>query len=660
MAEGGRKTADSTANGFSISSLVRSFEEQAEIDRPFLPLVGGPRLLVLLLYGSVLIAASIEFFLGQDVWYGSWEIYNSYVFTVSGVFVFLGLVMLFTTRVGSPPEYKFPIPRMLMGTLGLVLFAGSGLALTIWGKEVGGWAIALSIALLYGFLMLLLSAKSISSDDGMRLVLYGTGIVFMILVPVHDAFGIARSDPSEYPWTFLNFILLTIGLAFALLGLQGLDTRESYMGAWLMGAMAIFLIAFHEQLGIVASGNYSPYDRTLALIGITFSFLPLLLYVWREKVYCFLWSRLKSANALIEAGDYKGALLHADAAVRQCSRAAIDDRFALPWSIKADAHYRMKEYEKARVFYDTSLKIDPNDTVSWTHMGNMYAFEGRQEAALKAFHEALKADPHNSFAWNNRGAVYQSLGMYEDALICFNRSIDENPRSFDARINKAKLLAKLGHSNEALQEYQAALELNPKSEVAKAGIEREFFRAKCLDQIEGWEQLGLETSYLRSLLDESPGDFVKKSKEFLANIVDQRSQLQVLPSSEHIDVNAAIRKILAATEGDGATLEKIIEVTNLKPHDLILPLALLMETDHVHFKTVGKQHLYVSKGKAPDRPPAPRPIPPAPPKAAPKKVKRLERRREEPPKPKIPLRVKREVPEPTASILVFSRRKKKK
>ncbi|MEM0343088.1 MAG: tetratricopeptide repeat protein [Thermoplasmata archaeon] len=674
MAEGNK----GIANSFYIGSLVRRFQEQAEIDRPFLPMVGGPRLFILLLYGSVLIAASIEFFLGQELWYGSWEVYNSYVFTVSGVFVLIGMFMLFTTRVGSPLDYNIPVPRSVMGVLGFVMLAGSGIALAVWGKEIGGWAIPLSIVLLYGFMLMQLSAKCIGSADGLRLILYGTGIVLMILVPVHEAFGYARSDPGDYPWTFLNLTLLTAGLALALLGLQGLDTREAYIGAWLMGAMGVFLISFHEQLGIVASGNYSPYDRTLALIGITFSFLPLMLYIWREQIYYFLWSRLRSANALIESGDYKGALLHADAALRQCSRAAIDDRFALPWSIKADAHYRMREYDKARVFYETALKIDPKDTVSWTHMGNMYAFEGKQEAALKAFDEAIKADPHNAHAWNNKGVVYQSLGMHEDALICFNKAIEEDPRSFDAHLNKAKLLSKLGHSNEAVPEYQAALEINPKSEVAKAGIEREFFRAQCLDQIEGWEQLGLETSYLRSLLNHNPKDFVKKSKEFLASIVEQRSQLQVLPSSEHIDVNAAMKKILEATEGEGATLEQLLEATNLRKHDIILPLALLMETDHVHFKTVGKKGVYVSKGKAPSEPPPPPHAPPSPvpgPTPAPeepvepaekepaKKVRmrpRPKRKPEEPPKPRIPLRAKVETPETTASILIFSRRRKPK
>jgi len=674
LVEGDIKNS-STANGSSLSSLIRSFGEQSESDRPFIPLVGGPRLFILLLYASVLVAASIEFFAGKNLWYGSWELYNTYVFTVSGVFVFIGMVMLFTTKKLGPDDYDLPIPRPLMGMLGFIMMAASGIALVFYGKDIGAWAILLSITLVYGFLMILLSVKGMGMHDSLRLTLYATGVIIMIMVPVHEAFGVLQTeDQDKYWFTAMNVSLLIIGMFLALVAVQSLQTRDGYLGAWLIGAMAIFLIAFHEQLGIIASGTYSPYDRGLALIGITFSFLPVAMYVWRERIYIWLWSRLRNANALIESGDYKGALIHADAAIRQCSHAGIEDRFALPWSLKADAHYRLREYDKAKVFYETALKIDPNDSVAWSHIGNMFAFEGKQEEAMKAYNRALEIDPRNAEAWNNKGAVYQSLRMYEDALISFDKAISYEATSFDAHMNKAKLLSKLGHSNEAVPEYQAALSIRPKSEDAPAGIRREFHRAKCLDVIDGWEQMGLDASPLRAILDQDPANFVRKTKEFLANVVEERTQLTVLPSSEHIDVNAAIKSILKTTEqGEGATLNSLMEATGLSQHNLILPLALLMETDHVHFNTIGKKQVYVSRGKAPEKPPEPPPPQPvpevkeepekaAPPKPKPKGKRKPEKKKAKKPKvekakPRFLRRERKELEEPTASILVFSRKK---
>jgi len=596
------------ANGLSISNILRTFTEQSEAEKPFVPLVGGPRFFVLLLYASVLVAVSLEFFASQRIWYGSWDVYNTYVFTVTGAFVLLGMVMLLSSKTNGELEYKLPIPRPILGILGFVMFFLSGFALVYWGKSLEGWAILLSVTLLYGFLLMLLGGRGFGTKETFRLMLYSTGVVIMVLVPVHEAFGYATN--TDYPFNFLNLVLLVSGMSFALVAIQTIETRDGFVGAWLIGAMAIFLLAFHEQIGIVASGNYSPYDRTLAFIGIAFSFLPLVMYVWRERVYIFLWRRLRTANALIEQGDYSGALKQSEAAIRQCSRVGIEDRFALPWSLKADALYRMKEYQKAMVHYDTALKIDPKDSTSWCHMGNMCAFDGKQEAALKAFDEALKIDPANGFAWNNKGAVYQTLKMYEDALICFDKAVGYMQDPFDAHMNAARLFSKLGHSSDALHHYQAALDLRPNSEQAAQGMHKEFFRSMCMDQIAGWEQLGLDTSQLKQMLDQDPANFVKRSKEFLKNVVEQKTELQVIPGKEHIDINSAIEAILKATEEPhGATLDSLKEATSLRERDLVLPLALLMETEHVHFKMRGNQQLYVSRGKAPERPPKPEPKP---------------------------------------------------
>ena len=647
--------APSTDSGFSLSSMIRSFGEESEFEKPFMPLVGGPRLFILLLYASVIVVVSIQYFAGQDLWPGAWEMYNTYTLVVTGVFVFLGMLMLFSSERKVTGEYTLPVPRVALASIGFAMLGLSGVAIVYWGDELGGWAIPLSIMLVYGFLMMLLGGRGFETREVIKLTGYATGLILMIMVPVHESFGYYASPQDDFLFTLLNLVLLASGMFIALVSAQSLQSRDSYIGAWLIGAMAIFLIAFHEQIGIVASGDYSVYDRTLALIGVTFSFLPLAMYVWRERVYIFLWRKLKTANQLIEAGDYETALKQAEAAIKQCARVGIEDRFALPWSTKADALYRMREYRKAAVFYDTALKIDPKDSASWSNLGNIYALEGRQEEALKAFSEALKADPTNGYAWNNKGAVYQTLRMYQDALICFDKAIFHMPDKFDSHMNMAKLLSKMGHSSDALRHYQEAIVIRPNSNAAREGVHREFHRSACLDQINGWEQMGLETSQLRKILDEDPLNFLRLSKEILADIVDKKQQLSVLPSIEHVDVQRVMQQILTLTGGGakqsgddlarcpkcnglvtmkdtlcpncgaefeieveppGATLQQIEEATGLSRRELVLPLALLMETDRLHFKTVGRKQVYASAGRAPEEPPPiPPPVKPSPPPA---------------------------------------------
>ncbi|MGD9963047.1 MAG: tetratricopeptide repeat protein [Thermoplasmata archaeon] len=651
-----RDGPERTSESLSFADLLRPLGSRSEAVRPFMPVLGGPRLYLLLMYAAIVIGASVEFFLSQELWYGSWEVYNTYVFVVSGFFVLMGVVMLYlTTGQASDDGVKLPFSKEFLFALGLILMAGAGLALAGFGPEVGGWAVLLSVLVVSGFSLMVMGMKSISNKDSLWLSVFAFGVVMMVLMPVHEAFDVARSPPGEYPFTGLNLVLLGVGMTSALISLHFMRTRDGYLAAWLIGTMALFLLSFHEQVGILPSETYEPYDRGLALIGIVFSFIPLILYLWREKEYLSMWTKLRKATHLMHAGDYPAALVHADAAVQECSEAGVAHRFSLPWNVKGDVLYHMKEYSKAKTSYDMALEIDPEDSTTWCHLGNMYAFEGKRALALSSYDRSIQADPKNSIAWNNKGAVFSTLEWPEEALACFNRAVALEPKNFDAYMNLAKTSVKLGRSDDAVMYFQKAIELRPRSRLAREGLQREFYKGMCLDQIRGWEELGLDTTYLRALLREDPTDFDLKSKEFLTSIVEQRTQLVVGGGQDKLDVNAAIRDILKVTAEKGATLENIMALTNLTGEQLVLPMALLMKTERLHFERSGTRDVYVSQGKAPEAPvmPAPPPAPEPGPQPEPPSEKASEPEPEEEDEDDDDL-------EPTASILVFGGRAKKK
>jgi len=413
-------------------------------------------------------------------------------------------------------------------------------------------------------------------------------------------------------------------------------------------------VAFHEQIGIISSGSSDQYDRIVATIGFTFSFVPLVLNVWREKENLGLWDRLRAANSLIRKGDFTGALKHSDAALDRCFEIGISKRFALPWSLKADALYALKENSKAKTCYEMALEIDSEDGISWCQLGNIHALDAKRALALSAYDRAIKIDSNNAYAWNNKGVIFVSLAWPEEAMVCFNKAMLLMPENFDAHINLAKMCARLGRHDEAVMHFQHALEINPDSTVAQNGLDKQFLTGQRIDQIRGWEQLGLDTHSLWAILREDPANFDSRSKEFLSSIVDQRTQLTVGTGREKLNVNDAIRAILNVTATSGATLEKIGKATELSKDQLVLPMALLMKTDRLHFKQSGDRDIYVSKGKAPDKPATPKPrrkktVKPRTEEEKPEKKKRFSRKREKDDDDDI---------EPTASVLVFGRRKK--
>ncbi|HIH00469.1 TPA: tetratricopeptide repeat protein [Thermoplasmata archaeon] len=651
----------SEPEGMSLTKLLRPLGDRKESVRPFVPWIGGPRLYMLLLYAAVVIGSAVTFFMSQEIWYGNWEVYNTYVFAVSGVFLIFGLILLFNVEPVVTDKGRstlLPLPRSVLGQIGLLLTVACLVGLVAIGDSAEGWAVLLSVGVVAGFVMIVMASKAIDEKDSIILALFGAGMVLMLLMPVHEAFDIARSPAGEYPFTALNVTLFTGGMIMAVLALQQMRTRDGLFAAWLLGAMALFLVSFHEQVGLIASHNAEQYDRAVAMIGITFSFVPLVTYVWRESQYLALWSRLRTANSLIRKANFVAALKHADAALEQCFDLGISRRFALPWSLRGDALYGLREHSKAKHAYEAALDIDPNDGISWCQLGNIQALDGKRALALSAYDKALKIDPNNAYAWNNKGVIFVSLAWPEEAMVCFNKAMLLMPNNFDAHINLAKISAKLGRHDEAVMHFQQALEINPDSEVAKNGLHKEFLMGQRIDQIRGWEQLGLDTRPLWALLREDPASFDRRSKEFLSSIVDQRTQLTVGIGKEKLNVNDAIKLILNVTEKSGATMEKIEKETGLSRDQLVLPMALLMKTDRLHFKQTGDKDIYVSKGKAPDKPATP---PPQRRKAERPKKKEED---EKPAKKKRRFSRKKdreedEDLEPTASVLVFGRRKKR-
>jgi tetratricopeptide (TPR) repeat protein len=646
----------SEPEGMSLTKLLRPLSDHKESVRPFTPWIGGPRLYMLLLYAAVVIGSAIAFFMSQELWYGNWEVYNTYLFAVSSIFLLFGILLLFNVRPVIPVKGEstlLPFPKSVIGQIGLILTIASFAGLVVIGQDAGAWAIVLSMTIVAGFVMLVMASKAIDDRDSIVLAVFGTGLILMLLVPVHEAFGVGVSPAGEYPFSAVNLPLFAGGMVLAILALQFLRTRDGLFAAWLLGAMGLFLVAFHEQVGIIPSGATDQYDRMVAMIGFTFSFVPLAMYVWRENEYLGLWARLRTANSMIRKGDFTGALKHADEALDRCIEIGVSKRFALPWSLKGDALYALKEHSKAKTCYEMSLEIDPEDGISWCQLGNIHALDAKRALALSAYDKALKIDSKNAYAWNNKGVIFVSLAWPEEAMVCFNRAMLLMPGNFDAHINLAKMCARLGRHDEAVMHFQHALEVKPDSEVAQSGLQRQFLMGQRIDQIRGWDQLGLDTRQLWSILREDPANFDRRSKEFLSSIVDQRTQLTVGMGREKMNVNDAIKAILNVTERSGATMEKIEKDTGLSRDQLVLPMALLMKTDRLHFKQAGDRDIYVSMGKAPDKPatPSPQRKKEEKPKkeATPGKKRRFSRAKDEDDDEGI---------EPTASVLVFGRRKR--
>ena len=77
--------------------------------------------------------------------------------------------------------------------------------------------------------------------------------------------------------------------------------------------------------------------------------------------------------------------------------------------------------------FQTSLRILPDDSVSWSCLGDAYAREGKYVAALKALDRAKELDPAEYSADFLKARVHQKLGQFEESLACYESVLSQIP-----------------------------------------------------------------------------------------------------------------------------------------------------------------------------------------------------------------------------------------
>ncbi len=86
------------------------------------------------------------------------------------------------------------------------------------------------------------------------------------------------------------------------------------------------------------------------------------------------------------------------------------------------------------------------------------------EKALLFYEAALTMDPNRFISLVNKGVCLSRLSRFEEALVCYEDAIKLNSESFEAWTNKGNCLMMLSNPRKALNCYDKALKLNPKDE----------------------------------------------------------------------------------------------------------------------------------------------------------------------------------------------------
>ncbi|XP_031555451.1 cell division cycle protein 23 homolog [Actinia tenebrosa] len=122
------------------------------------------------------------------------------------------------------------------------------------------------------------------------------------------------------------------------------------------------------------------------------------------------------------------------------------------------------QHEKAVMYFQRALKLNPQYTSAWTLMGHEYMELKNPSAAIESYRKAIEVNTRDYRAWYGLGQTYEILKMPSYCLYYYRQAQKLRP-------NDSRMLVALGDCYEKLEKLQEA--------------KKSYFRAISVGDVEG-------------------------------------------------------------------------------------------------------------------------------------------------------------------------------
>jgi predicted O-linked N-acetylglucosamine transferase (SPINDLY family) len=114
------------------------------------------------------------------------------------------------------------------------------------------------------------------------------------------------------------------------------------------------------------------------------------------------------------------------------------------------------DYEGALVHFDIALRIDPKNAITHSNKGNALKELNQFQLALESYERAISLDRRYAEAYNNKGNVLFILDKFEDAIESYEQAIALSPAYADAYNGRGNAFSKKGNLTKAFESCEAA------------------------------------------------------------------------------------------------------------------------------------------------------------------------------------------------------------
>lgn len=137
-----------------------------------------------------------------------------------------------------------------------------------------------------------------------------------------------------------------------------------------------------------------------------------------------------------------------------------------PFRVVGIAHLEKQEESDSIEWFQSALRVDPNDVESWVGLGQAYHACGRIEASIKVFDKAIQLRPSHTFAQYFKAISLCDVGEYLESLDILEKVCQEAATEESFQIGLVEVLMRY-----SLDLYSQGFLLKSVS-IAKDTIER--------------------------------------------------------------------------------------------------------------------------------------------------------------------------------------------
>jgi tetratricopeptide (TPR) repeat protein len=181
---------------------------------------------------------------------------------------------------------------------------------------------------------------------------------------------------------------------------------------------------------------------------------------------------VKESRLILHANVLEGQSKFAEAEEKYREALKIDPNDPVILTDLGELAYSRQDFQAAIGYFGQAIKKRPDFAPALTGWADVLSDQKRYDEADETYRKANSADPHSTTALNNWGDLLIQKGDFEGAIPKFENVLAINPRNSTAYCNWGEALLALKKYDQAAEKFKVAISFRPQYQLAQKELAR--------------------------------------------------------------------------------------------------------------------------------------------------------------------------------------------